>query len=99
MTNNKSQHILNTSSNLLGFCLIVLTSLKISRLSERSIIDEFTGIACILLTASSVFSFLSLRTKKIGVATSYEKIADIIFMITLLFISFITFAIAFSVIF
>ena len=29
MAGNKSEHILNTSSNLLGFCLIVLTSLKI----------------------------------------------------------------------
>lgn len=28
--NNNSQHILNTSSNLLGFCFIVLTSLKVT---------------------------------------------------------------------
>jgi len=96
---NKSQHILTTSSNLLGFCLIVLTSLKISKVNERSIIDELTGVACIFLTLSSISSFLSLRTRKEKLSGVYEKIADIIFLITLLFISFITIAIAFSFIF
>ena len=47
MVNNKSQHILNTSSNLLGFCLVVLTSLKISRFNAETMIDEFTGVATI----------------------------------------------------
>ena len=42
MVNNKSEHILNTSSNLLGFCLVVLTSPKISKYSATSIIDELT---------------------------------------------------------
>ncbi|CAN5434332.1 hypothetical protein BH11BAC2_BH11BAC2_00210 [soil metagenome] len=62
--NNKSSHILNTSSNLLGFCLVVLTSLKISSYSDVSMIDEFTGVAAILLIMSSVLSFLSIRTSK-----------------------------------
>jgi hypothetical protein len=99
MATNKSQHILNTSSNLLGFCLVVLTSLKISRLSERSLIDEFTGVACIFLIASSFFSFLSIRSENDNKLVYYEKTADIIFMAALLLVFAITFMVAFSVIF
>jgi len=74
MTQNKTQHILNTSSNLLGFCLIVLTSLKISKFSEETKIDEVTGVACILLIASCIFSFLSIRTAKDQFSVKYETI-------------------------
>ena len=99
MPSNKSQHILNTSSNLLGFCLIVLTSLKISKYSSVSMIDEFTGVATIILMASSLLSFLSIRTKKEKQSIHYEQIADILFIAALLLIFSITFMIAFSVIF
>lgn len=99
MADNNSQHILNTSSNLLGFCLVVLTSLKVSKYSEASLIDEFTGIACILLSLSSLFSFLSIRSKKENLVNRYEKIADYIFIVGLLFVFAITFLIAFSFIF
>jgi hypothetical protein len=99
MADNKSPHILNTSSNLLGFCLIVLTSLKISKFSKVTMIDELTGVACILLVGSSLFSFLSIRTTKEDFIIRYEKIADIIFIVALLLIFLITFMIAFSIAF
>jgi hypothetical protein len=99
MAENKSGHILNTSSNLLGFCLVVLTSLKISKYSEVSMIDEFTGVATILLMASSFLSFLSIRAKKEESIIKYEKIAENIFIVALLFVFSITFMIAFSIIF
>jgi hypothetical protein len=60
---NKSPHILNTSSNLLGLCFIVLTSLKVRGLTDGSIIDELTAAAIMLFITSSVLSFLSLRQK------------------------------------
>ena len=99
MATNNSQHILSTSSNLLGFCLIVLTSLKISNYSKISMIDEFTGVACILLAASSVFSFLSIRSKNEKNIIYHEKIADNIFIGALLLIFVITFMVSFSFIF
>lgn len=99
MATNNSQHILNTSSNLLGFCLIVLTSLKISKFSERTLIDEFIGVACILLVSSSLFSFLSIRSKTEKKAIYNEKIADNIFIAGLIFVFLITFLIAFSILF
>lgn len=99
MPDNKSVHILNTSSNLMGFCLVVLTSLKISKYSAISMIDEFTGAATILLIVSSIFSFLSIRSKKEIYAMRYEKIAENIFIVSLIAVFAITFMIAFSIIF
>jgi hypothetical protein len=96
MPNGKSAHILNTSSNLLGFCLIVLTSLKVSRFSDITTIDEVTGIACILLMSSSLLLFLSIRTEKERLSARYEKIADLIFLAALSLVFVITFLIAFS---
>ncbi len=86
--NSKSTHILSTSVNLLGFCLIVITSLKISNYSEKSLIDEFTGFASVLLSASSFLSFLSIRSNSELKSIRYENVADIIFLIalTLIFI-------------
>ncbi len=99
MNNNKATHILSTSSNLLGFCLVVLTSLKVSKLSETTTIDEFTGVTSILLMGSSLFSFLSIRTKNMELAERYEKIADSIFLTALVLIFLITFLIAFTIAF
>jgi hypothetical protein len=62
--NDTSSHILNTSSNLLGLCFIVLTSLKFLDLSTRTIIDELTFGAILLFMTSSVLSFLSMRSVK-----------------------------------
>jgi hypothetical protein len=99
MPSEKSDHILNTSSNLLGFCLVVLTSLKISNYSSRSRIDELTGFACMLLISSSLLSFLSIRTENVLRAKKFEQFADKIFMTALVFVFVITFLIAFSIIF
>ena len=84
--NDKSPHILNASSNLLGICFILLTSLKVMKISQTTIIDEITTIAIILFMASCLFSFLSIRGNK---NASLEKIADFIFL-SGLFLLFIT---------
>lgn len=57
-----SSHILNSSSNLLGFCLVVLISLRIANYSEQSLIDEFTVVASVLLMAANILSFLAIRS-------------------------------------
>ncbi len=78
-SDDKSPHILNTSSNLLGLCFIVLTSLHALNLKEATVIDEFTAVACIFFMTSSILSFLSMRkwTKQ---SERYEKIADVVFL-------------------
>jgi uncharacterized membrane protein SirB2 len=80
---NKSPHILNTSSNLLGICFVVLTSLKVMKLNGETLIDEFTLVLMLLLTVSCIFSFLSIRSKNKQRSISFESIADYTFMAAL----------------
>jgi len=62
-------------------------------------IDEFTGITCILLAASSLFSFMSIRTGDTNTGVRHEKVADVIFVVALFFVFAITSVIAFSILF
>ncbi|PUZ30184.1 hypothetical protein GA0116948_101189 [Chitinophaga costaii] len=80
---NKSPHILNTSANLLGFCLIVLTSIKVAKFNQATIIDDLTGVAAILLIASCILSFLSMRATHHSNSRKMEVMAEYIFLIAL----------------
>ncbi len=84
MANNTSQHILNTSANLLGFCLFVITSLHITNLTETHIIDEFTSCIAVMLTFSCIFSFASIRTTNPKKEKRLETIADYLFVLSLI---------------
>lgn len=81
--NDKSPHILNASSNLLGICFILLTSLKLLKQGDATVIDEITLGAIILFMTSCIFSFFSLR-KADNSGQRLETIADYIFILALL---------------
>ncbi len=89
----KSPHILNASSNLLGICFIVLTSLKVLNKSEKTIVDEVTVCAIILFMTSCILSFLSIR-KESRRSEMFERIADYFFLggLALLFATTILFS-------
>jgi len=89
---SKSPHILNSASNLLGFCLVVLTSIKIFGKAAETIIDEIDAVTTLLFVTSCVFSFLSIRQedRKDGNGRRLEKIAEIIFLVGLGGLSLIT---------
>jgi hypothetical protein len=84
MANTTSQHILNTSANLLGFCLFVITSLHITDTAETTKIDEFTSVIALFLTFSCIFSFASIRTTNPKKELRLETIADYLFMASLI---------------
>lgn len=92
----KSSHILTTSSNLLGICFIVLTSLKLLNLDGKTLIDEFTAFVIIMFMISSLLSFLSLRSKN-GKSERFEKTADVIFLLGLFSLFIITMLITFNI--
>lgn len=89
----KSPHILNASSNLLGICFILLTSLKLLNKSGQTIIDEITLVAIVLFMVSCLLSFLSIREKNKS-SERLEKIAAYAFIggISLLFITAVLFS-------
>ena len=93
---NRSPHILNTSANLLGFCFIVLTSVKISNFTESSYIDEGAALAIIVFMNSCLMSFLSMRNK--ANAKKLEKLADLLFLIGLIVLFVTTLLIVFNII-
>ncbi|MFA5297797.1 MAG: hypothetical protein WC389_06265 [Lutibacter sp.] len=95
MSNTTSQHILSTSANLLGFCLFVITSLHIANLTEIHVIDELTSVVAVLLTFSCIFSFISIKTLNSKRENRLERVADYLFLFSLIgiliIILFITF--------
>jgi hypothetical protein len=95
--NQTSSHILSASSNLLGLCFIVLTSLRLLNLDGKTIIDECTSVALLMFMISSVLSFLSIRSKK-AKSARYEKTADIIFLLGLFFLFATTMLVTFNII-
>ena len=95
--NNRSPHILNTSATLLGICFVVLTSLNVMNLTSKTILDELTTAAIVMFMASSLLSFLSMRSKKSS-GERYEKIADLVFLAGLLFLFITTILLAFNII-
>ena len=96
MANNTSPHILNTSATLLGFCLFVITSLRISNQAENSNIDEFTSVIAIVFVFSCLFSFLSIRTSNLVLEKQLETMADRLFIIALSGIVIIIMLISFN---
>jgi hypothetical protein len=86
---SRSPHILSAASNLLGFCLVVLTSIKVFGKAAGTIIDEVDAVAILLFLSSCIFSFLSLR-KGSGKGQRLESIADVLFLIGLALLVVVT---------
>lgn len=97
-TSSKSPHILNTSANLLGFCFVVLTSSKITKLSEATYIDEGATLAIVCFMSSCLLSFLAIRSRIGKRMTKLEQIADVLFLCGLIILFLTTILIAFNII-
>lgn len=86
--NNKAPQILNSSSNFLGFCFLVLTSLKFFNVTAKTFIDEITGGCFVIFMFSCLCAFLSIRSIKR--AEFYETLAEYSFLIGLIIIFVMT---------
>lgn len=80
---SRSPHVLNASSNLVGMCLIIQTSIQVLGYSNKSYIDEITAVATCFFISACLFSYLSIRTLKASRAARLERIGDICFMLGL----------------
>ena len=95
--NPKSPHILNASSNLLGLCFIVLTSLRLLKVEDRPVMSVLAIVATTLFMTSTLLSFLSLKRES-SLSRRLEKIADYVFIAGAIFIYAITLLIALNLI-
>jgi hypothetical protein len=78
--NGKSSHILQTSSNLLGFAFLVLTSIKGFGLPQAGLIDEFVSLLIVLFALSTALSFVSIRSSSEEWSVRFETYADYAFL-------------------
>jgi hypothetical protein len=92
-----SKHILPTASNLLGICFIILNFIKIWKVGrvEAIIIDKLVGLAMGLFLTACILSYASMRSRKRPEV--YEKGADLIFLIGLIFLTVIAVISAFEI--
>jgi hypothetical protein len=81
--------MLSTAANLLGFCLFVITAFHVADKSQNTLVDEFTGVVAILLAASCLFSFASIRSTSGPKEKTLENIAEVLFLFSLIGILFI----------
>jgi hypothetical protein len=58
---NRSPHILNAASNLLGICFVIIGGLKLTNMNARSYSDEAAWVAALMFFASVIVSFIAVR--------------------------------------
>ena len=78
-TTEKAPHILNTSSNLLGFTFLILTSTRIVGLSKYSVIPKIAAGCVAIFAISSFFSYLSILSPSPKRGRYFENAASYIF--------------------
>ena len=93
---NMSNHILPTSSNLLGLCFVILNYIKLSKIADETIIDEVSAVSIVLFLISSILSYMSIRSEEKGVLL--EKTAEIVFLIGLSLLAVISVIIALEIV-
>ena len=93
---NISRHILPTSSNLLGLCFVILGFIRISKFAAETFLDELVAVAVVFFLISSVLSYSSMRSKI--KSEFYEKTADLIFLIGLVFLTLISLVVVFEMV-
>ncbi len=67
----------------MGFCLVIITSLKVAKLSKGTYLDDFAAVASLLLMASCILSFLAIRSESDEKSYKFERLADLFFIIAL----------------
>jgi formate hydrogenlyase subunit 4 len=80
MATKSAPDTLGSSLNLLGLCMILLTSIHLTNTSGMSFIDEFTSILSLLLTSTAILSFIAMRNDNLVL----EKYADRLFLASIL---------------
>ena len=92
MQNEKIPHILNTSANLFGICLVIITGLHLSSARGSNAVYIIVLFGSLIFLSSCILSYLSIRDEKDTIIL--EHIADYLFLggLILLFMAMATLA-------
>ena len=92
-----SSQVLPTSATMVGVCMTVIGIVKVVEVGHsESHIDEALAINSLFFMLSAIFSYLSIRTPRNTI--KLESLADTLFMIGLVLMSFIGILFAFELI-
>lgn len=78
---DKNHHILQSSSNLLGICFLIITSFKITNTNDNTFADEICLFTAFALLISCLLSYLSIRKENNKI--QYEILADLCYLAAL----------------
>lgn len=95
-----SAHILPTSGTMVGVCITLIGLVKIveARIGP-SRVDEYAGLMSLLFLASSLASYISIRTgHRPDTAARFETVADLLFLVGLVGITLVAFFFAYEAI-
>jgi hypothetical protein len=93
-------HIFTASATMVGVCLTVIGILRvvISLRREDTLADDMLAVNSLLYLASCLLSYWALRTRNVNRNYRLERIADVIFLVAMVFTAinagFITWAIS-----
>ena len=76
MASKTASHILGSSLHLLSICLVIMTSIHLTKTAQQHFIDELTCFLAFVLTATSILSFNSIRKDNLR----YERYAEYLFI-------------------
>ena len=93
---NISKHILPTAANLLGLCFVILGMVRVYAVGHQTLLDEMAASSMLLFLSACLFSYASIRAK--NKSERYEKIADVLFIIGLTFMTSTAVVIAFEIV-
>ena len=79
LNTERAPHILNTSSNLLGFTFLILTSSRIVGLSGDSVVPKIAAGCIALFAISSFLSYASIHSYTLRRSKYFEAAASYIF--------------------
>lgn len=75
----RAPHILNTSSNLLGFTFLILTSTRIVGLASDSVVPKIAAGCVAIFAISSFLSYTSIHAYTRKCSRYLESVASYIF--------------------
>jgi hypothetical protein len=77
----RAPHILNTSSNLLGFSFLILTSTRVIAPNEAGVITKLAAFCVVLFAMSTLISYISIHSKPLRRSINIEQAASYIFLL------------------
>ncbi|MEI6846489.1 MAG: hypothetical protein WCK32_00385 [Chlorobiaceae bacterium] len=92
-------HIFSVSAAMVGVCLTVIGIIQvvIKTQGATTLVDDFLSIDALLFLISCIFSYWAMRRQGLKRMHQIERIADIIFMIALIFMVVICVLITYEV--